>query len=193
MESFILLYYSKGKNGTFSEPELFSANLKSKYNDGPACFSEDGKEIYLTRNNKEKETDHKCTENTIKLNLFYAKSTKDGWGNLKGFKYNSNHYNTAHPSLSRDGNNLFFSSNMPGGYGGMDIYVCFKEGEKWGKPKNLGSKINTEGNDVFPYIHDDGALFFTSDGHEGIGGLDIYAAKFEDGDVIMVKNLRNSG
>src|SRR5690606_30884883 len=79
-----------------------------------------------------------------------------------------------HPSLSPDGMKLFFSSNMPGGYGGRDIYMSEKQGDTWSKPVNLGPEINSEKDEAFPFFHESGVLFFASEGHSGYGGLDLF-------------------
>ena len=94
-----------------------------------------------------------------------------------------------HPSLNYDGSRLFFTSNMPGGYGKMDIYFVDWDGTKWSDPINLGPEVNTSGNEVFPYIHDNGALFFSSTGLRGLGGLDVYMIDLSGSEWGKVINL----
>ncbi|MEL6926595.1 MAG: carboxypeptidase-like regulatory domain-containing protein, partial [Bacteroidota bacterium] len=97
----------------------------------------------------------------------------DKWENMEGLPFNSDEYSVAHPTLSQDGNRLFFSSDMPGGFGGMDLYMSEQENGSWGPPINLGPQVNTEGNELFPYYYSE-KLYFSSDGLIGLGGLDIY-------------------
>ncbi|RMG77204.1 MAG: hypothetical protein D6714_20160 [Bacteroidetes bacterium] len=162
-------------NYIFGRPEKFSNEINSKFHDATVSFSKDGDEMYFTRNNfidgKKGEDD----EGIIKLKIFYAKSAGEGrWQDLEDLPFNSNEYNVAHPSLSADGKKLFFSSDMPGGYGGMDLYVSERENGRWGPPINLGPEVNTEGHEIFPYVDHNGRLYFASDGLIGLGGLDIY-------------------
>jgi outer membrane protein OmpA-like peptidoglycan-associated protein/tetratricopeptide (TPR) repeat protein len=189
-EPFLALYYSRGKENKFRTPELFAEKLKTKYNDGPVCFSKSGEEMYITRNNIESGKVHKSSDKVVKLKIFKSKSTGGGeWGALESFAYNNDNYSCAHPSLSADGQFLYFSSDMPGGKGGMDLYVCNKQGNGWSKPVNLGDTINTRGNEVFPENTDDGTLYFASDGHPGIGGLDIFYTRDLGGKYVNPVNV----
>ena len=98
----------------------------------------------------------------------------DEWGEEQSLPFNSDEYSVAHPAVTMDGKRLFFSSDMPGGYGGMDLYVSENENGRWGPPINLGPGINTEASEIFPYYDKTGKLYFASDGHIGLGGLDVY-------------------
>lgn len=189
-ESFLALYYSRGKENKFRAPELFAENIQTKLNDGPVCFSKNGEEMYITRNNQEGNKVRKSSDKIVKLKIFHAKS-KGGseWGSLQSFQYNNDNYSCAHPALSADGKTLYFVSDMPGGKGGMDIYMCTKEGNGWSKPVNLGDTINTRGNEVFPAIMEDGTLYFSSDGHPGIGGLDIFYTRFIGNGYVIPSNV----
>ncbi len=173
-QPFLNLYFSRGKENQFRNTELFNEKLQTKYNDGPVCFSKKGDDIWITRNNVEGSKVHKSKEKVVKLKLFNAQSNGNEWSKLESFQYNSDEYNCAHPALSPDGKRLYFASDMPGGKGGMDLYMCEKTGTSWGRPINLGDTINTKGNDMFPNVMDDGTLYFSSDGHPGIGGLDMF-------------------
>jgi outer membrane protein OmpA-like peptidoglycan-associated protein len=113
------------------------------------------------------------------LKIYSASLEGKKWKNVTAFAYNSSSYSVAHPWISEDGKKLFFASDMPGGQGGMDLYVCHKEGDAWGKPVNLGKGVNTSENEVFPYFRK-GTLYFSSEGHSGYGGLDVYAVKEAD-------------
>ncbi|MCX7728272.1 MAG: OmpA family protein [Bacteroidia bacterium] len=143
--------------------------------DGPVAISPDGKEIIFTR------TSYNPSKNINTAKLFIADFVKGKIKNIRSFEYNSDAYNTAHACYSPDGNTLFFVSDMPGGFGQTDIWMCKKENGKWSPPKNLGGDINTSGKEMFPYMRKDGKLFFSSDGLPGLGGLDIFSAKIKEG------------
>lgn len=171
-------------NGSEGErSKLFSKNINSAAHDGPLCVSADGKTLFFTR-----------TKNEVKRNLvntakiYTAKGSERKWKDITEFEYNSNQYSVAHPSISYDNTALFFSSDMPGGFGGKDIWMCKRDGNSWGKPVNLGPDINTSGNEMFPYIRKDGILYFSSDGLPGFGGLDIYSARMINGQWILSRN-----
>ncbi len=156
---------------TYGKSTKFSSALNSKYHDAAVSFAKDGKSIYYTKNNKSGADD----ENIKKLKIYTANASgSGGWSDVSELPFNSDEYNTAHPSISPDGNKLYFASDMPGGFGGMDIYVSEKEGNKWGPPMNLGPKINTEGHEIFPYMSEQGRFYFSSDSQVGLGGLDLY-------------------
>jgi outer membrane protein OmpA-like peptidoglycan-associated protein/tetratricopeptide (TPR) repeat protein len=158
-----------------------------KYHNGPCTFTADGKQMYYTRSRfSDKFLGKKPISNKdsvvlreIMIASDYDASAKK-FKTIKPFQYNSEEYSVAHPSVSPNGKLLAFSSDMPKGAGGSDIYICKKMGAGWSKPLNAGNMINTEGEEVFPYWGDDATLFFSSDGHEGLGGLDIYKCTWDD-------------
>lgn len=174
-EHFFDLYYADlNPNGMPSEPWFFSPNLNSKLHEGPVSFGPDYQTIYFTRNDMRNGKEVVGNNGKVSLQVYMADKSPTDWINLRPLPFNSPDYNCAHPSITADGNHLYFASNMPGGLGGMDIYRSDKVNGQWGWPVNLGNAINTSGNEVFPYIHNSGALFFASDGHGGFGGLDLY-------------------
>ncbi|MEM9919346.1 MAG: OmpA family protein [Bacteroidota bacterium] len=178
-------------NFEYGKPEKFSKELNSKYHEAAVTFSNDGKQIFFTRNNYFEGKDGKDDEGVVRLKVYSATSNGDGgWGNFDGLPFNSDEYSVAHPTLTMDGNRLFFSSDMPGGFGGMDLYYSEKEGGRWGPPTNLGPSINTEGNEMFPFYHNTGRLYFASDGQIGLGGLDIYFMDDKgDGEWSPIENI----
>ncbi len=196
---FLELYFLEAKqmkgeacgNVMYGRPEKFSDEINTKYHDAAVTFSDDQKQIFFTRNNYEDGKVGKSDDGIIKLKVYSAEiKGKSDWQNLKGLPFNSNEYSVAHPTLSTDGNKIFFSSDMPGGFGGMDLYVSDKEGGRWGPPINLGPRINTEGNEIFPSFHNSGKLYFASDGLIGLGGLDIYYIEDKgNGEWSEVENL----
>ena len=174
--SFLDLYQARGSKTTFRQAEKFLEEMETKFNDGPVCFNSDFSEMYLTRNNIYKGKVGKGDDESVRLQIYKGKRVGGKWELSYPFRYNNDNYNVAHASLSHDGEYLYFASDKPGGYGGMDIYVCKKRGKAWAEPVNLGPVVNSKGNEVFPFIGVDGSLFYSSDGQDGLGGLDIYMA-----------------
>ncbi len=176
------LCFSKYKNDVFEKPELFSDNLTYRYHEGTVCFSSDNKTMYFTETIRKKKK--------IILQIFQVEYINNKWQNKKALSINSDMYSCAHPSVTSDGKQLFFTSDMPNGYGGKDLYVSIKEGNIWGKPQNLGKKVNTVGNEMFPFINKNGVLYFSSDGHPGYGGLDIFSAIYSHDKWTKVTNKK---
>ena len=178
-EPFLDIYKSvRAETGTFALPTLVSS-LNSKFHDGPVSFSKDGNTIYFSGDSFRENNFEKDKINKVKLgrnNLYKANKSGDSWTNIKPLPFNSNAYSISNPSLSKDGTTLYFSSNMPGGIGAVDIWkVAVNVDGTYGKPENLGNKVNTEANESFPFIADDNkTLYFASTGKQGLGGLDIY-------------------
>lgn len=189
-QPFLDLYTtSKIKKEAFSSPQKLSKAVNSPYHEGPVFYDRSSKTYYVTRNNYYEGKYHKSRDGVNKLKLYILKLDGSKWGKYSEFEYNDDEYSVGHAAISMDGDRLYFSSDMPGGYGLADIYVSFKEGDKWGKPQNLGSEINTEGNEMFPYVSADGKLYFSSDGNYGLGGLDIYSSEIKKEKVSNIKNL----
>lgn len=168
----------KSDDGTWSVPEIFAKDIRTRYNDGPCTFTSQYDTIYYSRNLN---VEGKLSRNAYarnKLGLFYAIRGEDGWGNVRDMRVNNEWYNVTTPFLSPDGQRLYFSSDYPEGYGGMDLYYLPWEGRYWGDPVNLGPEINTKGSESYPFVNQAGELFFTSDGHGGLGGKDIFYTRF---------------
>ncbi len=174
-----------------TKAEKFSRTLNTKYHEGPASFFKDFSKVVFTRNNYNAGKARKSNDGINKLKLFIADQKGKDWGNVKELPFNNNDFSCGHPALSPDDSKLYFVSDMPGGYGGTDIYVVEYNGGQWGVPVNLGKEINTEGNEMFPFIDGSGNIYFASDGHEGLGGLDIFYAELKDG--IAYKGVQNLG
>ena len=170
-----------GKGG-YSKPKPLR-KLSTKIHEGVSFYDAATNTIYFTRNNY---IDRKIgTDETgeVNLNLYYAKLDGKKWASIVEFPYNADYYSCGHPTLTPDGKILFFVSDMPGGLGGTDLYMCIREGETgWTEPENLGPAINTAGNEMFPYVHENGTLYFSTTGRGGLGGLDLFSARLtEDG------------
>ncbi|GAB3176877.1 OmpA family protein [Telluribacter humicola] len=172
------------RTSTTASAEVFSKELNTKYHEGPVTFSADGSQIIFTRNNYSDGRSRKSSDNVTKLKLYSADLKDGGWSNVQELPFNNDEYSTGHPSLSRDGNVLFFASDRPGGLGGTDIYVSRREKNGWSKPQNLGKQLNTNRDEMFPFVDDNGNLYFASSGRKpGLGGLDIYYVPILNGAV----------
>ncbi len=169
---FLNIYVSEVENGQLKKPVIFDKSLDGKMHDGPACFSNDGNFMAFTRNNY----DLKRKDRVVNLQICFSSFKEGKWSKPEPFILNSNEYSVGHPSLSSDGNTMYFASDMPGGYGGTDLYRIKKDGKGvWGKAENLGYTINTEGDELFPFYEDNNqVLFFSSNGRFGLGGQDIF-------------------
>ncbi len=184
-EPFLDIYKSiLGDTGTFSEATTVT-ELNSKFHDGPVTISADGNTAYFSSDSFRENSFEKDKVNKLKLgknNLFKATKSGDSWGNIKPLPFNSKEYSTSNPSISRDGKTLYFSSDMPGSKGGVDIWKVTINGDEFSNPENLGAKVNTEGNESFPFIADDNkTLYFASSGKQGLGGLDVYSVDLSNG------------
>jgi len=188
--SYLDLYYmEKGDSGKWMSPVLLEGKLNGRYHEGPATFSKNGDVVYFTRSNyyKRKMIENGQNENNLKI---FQSSLVDGkWVNLKELPINSDDYSCGHPTLGSDGQTLYFVSDMPGGFGGTDIYKTVNTEGIWSTPVNLGETINTPGDEMFPYVHRDGTLYFSSDAHNTMGGLDVFMSFYSEGRWMQPENL----
>ncbi len=177
-----LFYIKKTDRGNWMETEPLRGEVNGKFNEGPVVFSKDYSTMYFTRNNYVSNRAEKNSKNVNVLKIFRA-DAKDGEWIVKGPMYfNSDEYSFGHPALNASGTSMIFSSDMPWGYGGSDLYIVnWEGGERWSSPINLGPKVNTEGNELFPFMFTDSILYYSSDGHQGVGGLDIYESNYFNG------------
>ena len=189
-ETFFELFYAElDDSGNLYNPKPFSINVNSQLHEGPVTFSRDYKTMYFTRNNTKKGLRKADSKGVTRLKVYEGIRGAEDWESIVELPFNSDDYSVAHPTLSSNGENLFFASDMPGGFGGMDLYVVSKADGVWGNPVNLGSTVNTTANEAFPFIHTSGTLFFSSDGHDTMGGLDLFMANGVDADWREVINL----
>ncbi len=160
-------------------PVPFALELTTKMHEGPLTFDRNAEKVYFTRNDLKKKRHKK----SAKLKIYESIKSKDGkWSLPVELPFNLDDFDTAHPTISADGETLVFSSNRPDGQGGMDLYIVHKEGDTWTEPENLGPQINTPKNEIFPFLHADNSLFFSSDGHQGLGQLDIFYTVLDEND-----------
>lgn len=167
----------------------FSKKINTKYHEASVTFSPDNKTMYFTRNNYGKKL--KRDKNGINhLKIYISRKVNGEWAEATEVPFNSNDFSTGHPALSPDGKKLYFVSDMPGSIGQTDIFVVdVLENNSFSEPRNLGPEINTERKEMFPFINDK-KLYFSSDGHTGLGGLDVYEATYTEEDGFQeVKNL----
>ncbi len=169
---------SYGDKGSVPVDQL--GGLNSKYHEGPAAFFKDGSKVIFTRNNFLNGKYRKSSDGINKLKLYLGESSKSGsFGKITELPFNSDEYSTGHPTLSADETFLIFASDMPGGFGGTDLYLSTYDGLNWSAPLNLGPEVNTEGNEMFPFLDEVGNLYFSSNGHPGLGDLDVFVVKMK--------------
>lgn len=179
------------ENQPLTKAEIFSRTLNTKYHEGPMTFTKDQNFIVFTRNNTSKGKAGKSSDGIKKLKLYSSVNRNGKWVDIQEVPFNSSEYSVGHPAFSADNTKMYFASDMPGGYGGTDIYVVEYNKGQWGTPVNMGKEINTEGNEMFPYAAEDDNLYFSSDGHEGLGGLDVFVAELKDG--VAYRGVQNLG
>lgn len=178
-QPFTDIYYCTIENGSLVDPKQFSSAINTIVNESTPIFTLDGKTMYFTRNNYNKDKFKPNQNEKILLKIYKAVHNGTEWTNIEELPFNSNAYSCAHPSLSVDGKKLYFSSDMPGTIGQSDLFYCDINADgTYGKPINLGPTINTEGRETYPFISADNELYFASDGHLGLGGLDIFVSKY---------------
>ncbi len=185
--NYFKVFVAAPANKGFAKPSLFSSQINgvnSDYNIGPVSFTGNGNEAFFT---EVAAIQGKGFVNHMKI--YYCERSGGKWEKRSAFAYNSDSYSVMHPAISADGKKLYFASDMPGGFGGMDIYVCVRTADGWSKPQNLGANVNTGGNECFPYMRNDSTLFFSSDKHFNYGGLDIFSCREVNGVWTDVHNL----
>jgi outer membrane protein OmpA-like peptidoglycan-associated protein len=178
-------------SGTPLKMKPFSLELNSQFHEGPVSFSKDGSMIYFTRSNETNGVNHADKQGVTRLKIYSAMKEAEDWAKIKELPFNNNAYSVCHPALSPDGTKLYFASDMPGGAGGMDLYMVERFGEIWSEPVNL-INLNTAKNEAFPFMHESGTLFFASDGYAGVGGMDMYAADLKTNRVFNLGEPFNS-
>lgn len=157
-------------------PQKMDKTINSKFHESTATYTKDGKTIYFTRNNYTNNDYKEDSEGTNRLKLYRGRLNEEGNWDVEELPFNSDEYSVAHPALSTDESTLYFASDMPGGKGFSDLYKIAIQGDGFGSPVSLGDGINTEGRETFPFISHDNKLYFASDGHVGLGGLDVFVS-----------------
>ena len=166
-----------GENMTPGKPQKFDKKINSKFHESTPAFTKDGKTMYFTRNNYLDGKKGKDANKITLIKIYKAILENGTWSNITELPFNSDSYSVAHPTLSPDGKTLYFASDMPGTIGLSDLYkVQINENGTYGIPENLGQIINTEGRETFPFVNDENEIYFASDGHPGLGGLDVFVS-----------------
>jgi outer membrane protein OmpA-like peptidoglycan-associated protein len=184
-----IFFAEKTGDNVFLAAKPIMGNINTRLHDGVVSFNPAGDVMYFSRSSDRK----RAVDGIRELKICMATEKNGFWGNAIDLPFNSDSFSSCHPALTNSGKKMYFASNRPGGFGGMDIWVTTLVNEKWSEPKNLGETINTSGNEVFPYINDNGFLFFSSDGHESLGGLDVFVAREEFADTESWMAIENLG
>lgn len=180
---FMDLFYSEsvvqegGESAKLTAPKALPNVINSKFHEGPLTFDKSGNTMYFSRNNYQKGKRRFSKKKITKLKIYGADWDGEQWGNVWELPFNNDDDSHCHPTLSADGQYMYLSSDRAGGYGGHDLYVSTFQNGEWSSPVNLGATVNTAGNELFPFMHEDGTLYFASNGHAGLGGLDVFMAK----------------
>ena len=197
-KDFLDLYEVNADSSSINHVKKLDDNVNTRYHESTSVVTKDGRTMYFTRNNSEKRKTVKDDKGIVRLKVLRAVLTDEGiWGEIEELPFNSDSYSVANPALSPDEKILYFASDMPGTLGESDLYmVAINEDRSFGTPQNLGSNINTEARETFPYITSEEILYFSSDGHPGLGGLDVFATKIKrqdfSGKVLNVGQPVNS-
>ena len=175
---FTNMYSSETSGDSLQTPEKFAKNVNSKFHEATPVFTKDGNTMYFTRNNFNNGKKGKDANKITLLKIYKATLIENRWDKTTELPFNSNSYSVAHPVLSPDEKTLYFASDMPGTKGQSDLWKVMINGDgSFGTPVNLGDNVNTEGKETFPMITDENELYFATDGHPGLGGLDIFMSR----------------
>ncbi|MCK0192861.1 OmpA family protein [Arenibacter sp. F20364] len=184
-KDFLDLYKINADSVSENKVVKFGDDINTRYHESTSVFSKDGNTLYFTRNNLFDGKTVKDEKGVVRLKIFKAVKENGVWTHIEELPFNSESYSIAHPTLSPDEKILYFASDMPGSYGESDIFkVAINSDGTYGTPVNLGNIINTEARETFPYVTSENVLYFSSDGHPGLGGLDIFATKISDSQYI---------
>ncbi|TRX35798.1 OmpA family protein [Flavobacterium sp. ZT3R18] len=179
----------KNTNAKDSIITYFSKDLKSAMHESNAVFTKDGKIMYFTRNNSNNGRRGKNTDKISAIQIFRAELVNTKWTNIVALPFNSPDYSVEHPALSPDEKTLYFASDMPGALGSFDIFSVSIIGSTYGNPINLGDKVNTNKREQFPFVSKDNKLYFSSNGHEGYGALDIFVSEIQNNSYSKAENV----
>ncbi len=178
------VYYTQMSNQRLMTPSTFTGINPDHFTEGAFSFNKAGNKVYFSRN-----VGRENATSLVHLKMYEADLVNGTFTNVQEFSFNSNFYSVGYPSIAENGRTLYFASDMPGGYGGNDLYVSYYENGAWSNPKNLGSTINTEGDEQQPFVHPNGSLYYTSNGLGGLGGFDVFGATTINSTKWKVENV----
>ena len=177
-KDFLDLYKVNADSVSLNLVTKLGKDVNTRLHESTSITSKDGEVLYFTRNNFKQGKYIKDEQGVIRLKIFKATLVDGVWGAIEELPFNSDTYSVAHPALSPDGQTLYFASDMPGSLGASDIFkVSINEDGSFGTPENLGNNINTEARETFPFVTEEGIMYLSSDGHPGLGGLDVFGTK----------------
>ncbi len=189
-EPFLDMYVKLKNDTVVNTKSKIKGDINTLYHEGPLTISKDGKTLYFSRNDFNKRVLGKTDAGVTNLKIYKATIVDNAWKNIQEVPFNSPSYSISHPALNSDNTKLYFASDMPGGFGGTDIYyVDIKSDGSYGTPQNVGNVINTNRNESFPFLNNEDALFFSSDGHPGLGLLDVFGTVSDANKIVSVINL----
>lgn len=193
-QPYLNLYSALLKGETAEEPMVMRRDVNSRYHEGTVSYDPKRKRMWFTRNNYHYGVISKNTRGELNLGIFYTdvitgEFGQPEWAALVSWEHNDPEFNNGHPAVSPGGERFFFVSDRPGGFGGTDIWFCENLGDRWGAPQNLGPKVNTPGDEMFPFLRRDSTLFFASTGQPGLGGMDLFSVKLRADGPGSVFNL----
>src|SRR5690554_2652356 len=188
-EAFLDIYRANYTEGAITDVTALKGDVNTKYHEAIVSFSPDGTRMYFDRNDYYRGKYDKSEEGINQLNIYYATLVDGNWKDIQPVPFNSSEYSVGHPSVSPDRKTLYFVSDMPGGIGDSDIYKVSIQDGGFGEPENLGGGINTEGKELFPSMDKNGTLYFSSNGHLGLGGLDVFSAEKQGSGFGKVTNV----
>lgn len=186
------LYFSSPYKDSkkWTTPSPLNNGLNSLFQEGPVSFYKNNANVAFTRNIYTSTKFGNFLKSGNYLGIFFAEFYNGNWINITPFEYNSKEYSVMHPTLTEDGKTMYFASDMPGGFGGFDLYVSYFNNGKWSKPENLGANVNSDKSEAFPFIHSSGRLFFASKGWNSKGGFDIFFTQDFDGTWIKPQSMK---
>lgn len=189
-QPYLDIYQAKIVGETIQDPQPVKGDVNTKYHESSVSISPDGNRMYFDRNDYYKGKFKRGEDGINQIHIYYAENVSGEWKDIQKTSFNDENHSTGHPAVSPDGKWLYFSSDRDGGQGDSDIYrVSIEEDGSFGTPENLPTHINTEGKEVFPFVDSEGTLYFSSDGHPGLGGLDVFYAEAEGNGFGEVKNM----
>ena len=193
-QPFLNLFSALLKGETAEEPMVMRKDINSRYHDGTVSYDSLAKRMYFTRNNIHYGVLEKSKGSDLNLGIYFSEVVEgefgqNEWGVLIPFEHNDPDHNYGHPFVSHDGKRLYFVSDRPGGIGGTDIWFCDNIGNQWGAPQNMGPKINTTADEMYPYLKPDSTFYFASNGHPGLGGMDLFYSRLSGSGPGNVFNL----